>query len=562
VPYLAYPFRLLTRWLGNLLRRLRKAPEYVTFTLEEPYPEMVPPRPPFPKRFLSPRKACLRDLARELRHVAYDRRVKGVVLKLCSAPVPLAQAQSLRSLIIELREAGKRVIVWSNSYDLHRYLLASAADEILLQFGGTVALLGVSQSYLFLADALERIGLKGDYVQISPYKTASDILTRNDMSEEAREMADWLADDLLDQYVRTIAEGRGVSEEDVRALIEGGLVTGRRIEDSGVIDAVLNEEHLPDRLSAGKRPARLVSYAHAKKKLLKPPLPMPGKAVALLRIAGDIVEGRSAVPPVRPPFRIPLLFSERAGDLTVVQQARGLVRDRRVGAVVVYVESGGGSMWASEAMSAALREVAKKKPVVVSMGNVAASGGYYVATPGTYILAQPGTITGSIGVIAGKLINAGLYEKIPLHREVIARGEHAEYFAGSREFSDEERGQLAALVHEAYDLFLVRVSESRDLTKEAVDTVAGGRVWTGRQALEHSLVDELGGLDRAIGKAREIADLHPRARVYEVKTPKKDAAPIGGQVTSLLTYAADVFRCFRSTQALYLCPLVPWEEDL
>ena len=560
--YLMYPLRLSVRWLGNLLRLLRKAPEYVTFTLEEPYPETVPPRPPFPKRLLSPRRVCLRDLARELRHVAYDRRVKGVVLKLCSAPGPLAQAQSLHSLIVELREAGKRVAVWSNSYDLHRYLLASAADEILLQPGGAIALLGVSRSYLFLADALDRIGLKADYIQISPYKTASDMLTRNDMSEAAREMADWLADDVFDQYVRTIAEGRGVSEEDVRALIQGGLITGRRVEDSSAIDAVLNEEHLPDHLSTGKRPARLVPYAQAKKKLLKPPLRRPGKTVALLRIAGNIVDGRSAVPPVRPPFRIPLLFSERAGDLTVVQQVRGLARNKRVGAVVVHVESGGGSMWASEAMFAALREVAKKKPVVVSMGNVAASGGYYVATPGTYIIAQPGTITGSIGVIAGKLVNAGLYEKLLFHREVIARGEHAEYFSGSRELSAEEREQLTGLIHEAYDLFLDRVSESRNLTKEAVDAVASGRVWTGRQALEHGLIDELGGLDRAIDKAREMAVLHPRAQVSEVKTPKRDMAPVGAHVSSLLTYAADGLRHLGSTQALYVCPLVPWGEDL
>jgi len=561
VAYLIYVLRLLARWMGNALRLLRKAPEYVVFTLEEPHSETVPPRPPFPRRLLTPSKRCLRDLTRELRHVAHDRRVKGVVLKLCLTPGPLAQTQSLRDLIVELREVGKRVVVWSSAYDLHRCLLASAADEVLLAPGGIVSLLGIAQSYVFLADALERVGLKADYVQISPYKTAPDILTRSEMSEEAREMADWLADDLLAQVVRTIADGRGVTDEEVRALIDHGLLVEGEAKGSIAIDGVVDEEHLPERLSPGRRPARLLSYAQAKRRLLRPPLRRPGKMVALLRIAGDIIDGRSAVPPVRPPIPIPFLLRERAGDLTVVQQARALVRNRRVGAVVVHVESGGGSMSASEAISAALREVAKKKPIVVSMGNVAASGGYHVATPGSFLFAQPGTITGSIGVLAGKLVDAGLYEKLLFHREVITRGKHADALTSSRAFSDEERDQLVGLVHEAYDLFLNRVSESRHLTKEAVDGVARGRVWTGRQALERGLIDELGGLDRALAKAREVGGLPRSARIFDVPTPKKDAAPVGGQAAGLAAYVSDGLRALRSARAQYICALMPWEED-
>ena len=212
--YLAYPFRLLIRWLGNLLRRLSKAPEYVTFTLEEPYPEMVPPRLPFPRRLLSPRKASLRDLARELRHVAYDRRVKGVVLKLRSAPAPLAQVQSLRDLIVELRDARKRVVVWSNHYDMAKYYVACVADEVLLQHAGSVAVMGLGQRFVFLADALERIGLQAEIVQISPYKTAGDMLTRREMSDEARAMVNWLIDDTFEQCIEGIARGRSMSSDE------------------------------------------------------------------------------------------------------------------------------------------------------------------------------------------------------------------------------------------------------------------------------------------------------------------------------------------------------------
>jgi len=562
VLYLIYTVRLLVRWIRNLLKRLRRAPEYVVFTLEGPYPEMVPPRPPFPRRLLSPKTPSLRDLAKQLRYVAEDRRVKGVVLRLCDVGAATATLQSLRDLIAELRGAGKRVVVWSHSYDMARYYVACAADEILLQHVGDVTATGARRGFVFVADALEWIGLQAEVVQISPYKTAGDMLTRREMSDEARKMANWLIDDTYEQYIEGIASGRSIAADEAKALIDGGPYPGDAAVEVGAIDGLIGEEDLPVHLGTGKKPARLASYGVAKKKLLLPPLRRPGKAIALLRIAGDIIDGRSAVPPVRPPFRVPLLFSERAGDLTVVQQARSLARNKRIGAVVVHVDSGGGSATSSEAMAAALREVAKKKPVVVSMGAVAASGGYYVATPGQRLFAQPGTITGSIGVLSGKLVNAGLYEKLLWHREVISRGEHAEMMSTSRSFTEEERQGLWDRINRIYDVFLDRVMTSRDMTRDAVDAIGGGRVWTGRQALEHGLVDELGGLDRAIAVAREKAGLHRRCRTFEVKTPKKDLAPVGAQAASgLLAYAADGLRHLRSTQVLYICPLVLSEED-
>ena len=563
MPYVIYALRLLVRWIGNLLRRLRRAPEYVVFTLEGPYPEMVPPRPPFPRRLLSPKTPCLRDLAKQLRHVAGDRRVKGVVLRLCDVGTAAATLQSLRDLIVELRATGKRVVAWSHNYDMARYYVACAADEILLQHAGNVTATGARRGFVFLADALERIGLQAEVVQISPYKTAGDMLTRREMSDEARAMANWLIDDTYEQFVHGIATGRGISADEAKALIDGAPCAGGAAIEAGAIDGLIGEEDLPEHLCTGKKPARLASYRVARKKLLLPPLRRPGKAIALLRIAGDIIDGRSAVPPVRPPFRVPLLFNERAGDLTVVQQARSLARNKRIGAVVVYVDSGGGSATSSEAVAAALREVAKKKPVVVSMGAVAASGGYYVATPGQRILAQPGTITGSIGVLGGKFVDAGLYEKLLWHREVISRGEHAEMMSSSRPFTEEERQGVWDYINRIYDVFLDRVMTSRDMTREVVDAIAGGRVWTGRQALEHGLVDELGGLDRAIAVAREKAGLHRRCRTFEVKTPKKDLAPVGAQTaTGLLAYAADGLRHLRSAQALYACSLALSEEDL
>ena len=559
--YVSFPLRTLVRWMRNLLRRVRKAPDYVTFTLEGPYPEMVPPRPPFPKRLLSPKKPSLRDLREQMLRVAHDRRVEGVVLRIYSVGASVAALQSLRDLIAELREAGKRVVVWSNHYDMASYYVACAADEILLQHAGGVTALGVAQGFVFLADALHKVGLEAEVVQISPYKTAGDMLTRSEMSAENREMANWLIEDVFDQFVAGIAVGRGISTEEARALIDRGPYSGEPAVEAGVVDGVLGEEDLPPHLGTEKRPARLADYGVANRRLLLAPLRTPGKYVALVRIAGDIIDGRSAVPPVKPPFRIPLLFGERVGDLTIVQQARALAKNKRAAAVVVFVDSGGGSATSSEAMATAFREVAKKKPVIVSMGDVAASGGYYVATPGTHILAQPGTFTGSIGVLAGKVVNAGLYEKLLCRREIVSRGEHAELQSGSRPFTEDERRAMLELIRRVYDVFIDRVTASRGLTCEAVDAIGGGRVWTGRQALERGLVDELGGLDLAIRRAREKAGLGRRSKVVEVKAGKKLLAPVGAGPSAWLGYALDGVRMLRPGVALALCPLLPIDES-
>lgn len=557
---LIYIVRSVFRLVSNLFRRMGKAPDYVTFTIEGPISETAPPRPPFPKRLLSPKVRTLRSLGAQFRQVAGDSRVKGVVLRIYSVNAAPAQLQSLRGLIQELRTAGKQVIVWSHNYDMANYYVATAADDILLQHGGSVVAFGHESRYYFLADALERVGIKGDMVQITPYKTAPDMLTRTSMSEQAREMANWLLDDLFSQYLEGIASGRSISEEQAAALIDGCPHAGGKAQEVGAVDKVLGEEELPAFLGTESKPAKLASYNSAKKRLLRAPLPRPGKCVAILRIAGDIIDGRSATPPLKVPFRVPLLFSEKAGDLTVVHQARGLARNKRIGAVVVYVDSGGGSATSSEAMAAAIKTVAAKKPVIVSMGTVAASGGYYVATPGAKIIAQPGTLTGSIGVLSGKLVTAGLYEKILFHREIISRGKHSGFYSSAQPFTEDERQSVWESISQTYEQFLDRVSVSRDMSRDAVDAIAGGRVWTGNQAKEHGLVDELGGLDLAIQRAREAAGLSRYCRITDVKPSKKLLAPSVPTTAGIIEYALRGLRMFSPGKALFLTTLIPWEE--
>jgi len=559
VKYVIYIVRWVLRSLANLVRRLSRAPDYVTFTLEGPLSEIAPPRGSWLQRLVTRKPRTLRELQRELRHIAGDRRVRGVVLRLYGVKGPAAQLQSLRDLIRETKDAGKRVIVWSNAYDMASYYVAVAADDVLLQHGGTVAPFGMESSYLFLANALERVGLKGDFVQITPYKTAPDILMRSSISDEAREMANWLLDDLYAQYVEGIAAGRSLSTDEANALIDGCPYTGELAHDVGAVDAVLSQEALPFHLGTEDRPARLRTYKQAKRRLVRKSPAWPGRTVAILRLAGDIIDGRSSVPPARPPFRVPLLLSEKAGDLTVVDQARALARNRRVAAVVVHVDSGGVSATASESMAAALKTVADKKPLIVSMGTMAASGGYYVATPGASIVAQPGTITGSIGVLSGKLVTAGLFEKLQMHRETLSRGLHAGYFSGARPFTDEERASMWDTIVAIYEQFLDRVAVSRSMSRDDVDAVGGGRVWTGRQALERGLVDELGGLDLALRRAKEAAGLSPRAPVIEIRRPKHHLPPRGNTAAAMMDHAMRGLQLFRPGHALLLSSVIIWD---
>ena len=247
--------------------------------------------------------------------------------------------------------------------------------------------------------------------------------------------------------------------------------------------------------------------------------------MAVLRIEGTIVDGRSGGLPVKPPIEVPLLGDDRAGDLTVVQAARLVAADKRAAAVVLYVNSRGGSATASEAMRQALNAIAARKPLVVAMGPVAASGGYWVSTPGSWIVARPGTLTGSIGVLTGKVVTGGMWSKLMFNRETVAFGEHAAIESDAKPYTDEERQIVRGQIDRIYKVFLDIVAKARNTTPEEVHPIAAGRVWTGRQAFERKLVDELGGLDAAVRKARSLAGLAETAPFREARPPKRTIPP-------------------------------------
>lgn len=507
----------------------RKAIDYVQITLPASMPQLPEERNIIQQQFLGKAPLSLLELERAFARIAMDAQVAGVVLNIQGFSMPLANLQTLRDAITRLREGGKRVVCYAQSYGNAEYYVASAADEILLQPGAPLNTTGLLTQQIFFKDGLEQIGLEVDVVAITPYKGALDSFKLSEPSEEGDEQRNWLLDSNYEQLLTGIADGRGMSIDEVKAMIDAAPYTDIEALEKGYIDATLSEEALAKHLGVKD----IVLWAQADGML---PLPMPKSShayVAILPLMGQIINGESADPPVDIP--IPLVGGERMGDVSVVRQIRNLINDDDCKAVVLYIDSPGGSASASEAMTTALLELGKKVPLVVSMGNVAASGGYYIATPADVIYAQPGTITGSIGVISGKFITNETFKKLHFNPYYYERGTNAAMFAPRDRFTQEQREKMRANITRIYEQFLQRVADSRKMKPESVDAIAGGRVWTGAQAKEHGLVDELGGLKEAVAKARELAKLPEDAPVGIFRGKGK---PLPAQIAEQLDPAA------------------------
>ncbi len=552
--YIIHSFKYVLRIIKNAFRKMKSTPDYIVFVLNGEYPDIREPKPGFLKRKFFTPKTTLQDLNEQFDNIIYDLRVRGVVLHFRDINMSFSQLQELRSMIFRLKENGKHVVAWSQSYDTKSYYVACAADEIYIQKGGDIGHLGISKSYTFIGNSLNKIGLKMDVVNVSPYKSAMDTFSRSTMSEEVKEMTTWLLESNFKELVAGVAKGRKISEAAAKDLIDNSPYIHKDV-DSKAFDGVCNEEQLPFLLKGEKKEPTIMPYALAKKRLLIPPLKKLGGLIAIIRIQGSIVAGHSEKPPFKFPIPVPFLFSRRVGDLTVVQQVRKAHKDKRVKAVLLYIDSGGGSANASEAMASALESLAKDKPVVAVMGTVAASGGYYVATPAQWIVAQPTTITGSIGVISAKIINKDLLNQMLMNREIIYFGENAEIFNADKPFNDKEREIMNKHIFNTYDVFLERVGISRKLSKEEVDKIGGGRVWTGAQAFELGLVDELGGIHTALNRIYKLTGLNKDNKLIEYRESKGYLAPIPHSI-NMLDYALRGVNSINSSTSLCVLPFI------
>ncbi|MBN1964859.1 MAG: S49 family peptidase [Anaerolineae bacterium] len=519
--------------LANWRKRRVKHLDYLVLTLPGTMPALPERRPWLMQRVLGQPPLSLYELGQAFERIAADPRLKGVVLRLRvgGLAMSLADLQTLRGLILRLRAAGKRVACFAMNYETRGYTVASAADDVLLGAGGEFYPVGVRIGITYLRETLDLLGVQASLVQITPYKSAMERFTRRFPSPENEEQIEWLLDSRYEQIVAGIAAGRGLTPEAVRAMFDGAPHLASEALAAGYVDAVLSEEELPAYLGA----EHLVPWARGIKALPQAWQPRADRAIKILPMTGNQVEGESQQPPVELP--IPFIGGERMGSFTVVQQVRNLMRDTRAAAVVLFIDSDGGSSSAVEEMIGALRELAADRPVVAYFNGAAASGGYYVAMPAAHIVAQSGTITGSIGVYTAKLSasGGGLAGRLGFNTVEFLRGANANLTSLSTPWSEEQLRRERRVVEDVYRRFVAAVAQSRGMAAEAVDAVGGGRVWTGTQALAHGLVDELGGLEAAVAKARELAGLPADAPV-EIVTGK--GKPLGPQLTEVNNPAA------------------------
>ena len=547
-----YPFRYVWWLISSVRRSIGRPPDYVEFILEDNLPALPDPPRPLWQRLTGKPRLSVKELGERFDIISKDARIKGAVLHLRPTGMPAATIQDLRELVGKLRKSGKRVVAWATNYDTGTYYLACACDEILLMPTGGVRALGFAGTGVFLAEGLKRFGLGADFVQISPYKSAADPLTKSRMSAEYREQLSWLLESQHKELTTAVAESR---QRDAKELIDNSPYGDDTAVKSGAVDAIVAEEELPRRLGGS-----IGTWERASRKM-RPPAPTlrRGRYVALMRIEGTIIDGRSARLPFKPPVEVPLVGDDRAGDLTVVQVARQVAADKRAAALMLYVNSRGGSSTASEAMRQALAVVVQRKPVVVVMGPIAGSGGYWVSTPGTWIVARPGTLTGSIGVLSGKLVTGAAWQKLLFNRETIAFGDHVLLENDENPFSEEERAIVRADIERIYQAFLNLVASARKMAIEDVDKIAQGKVWTGRQALGHRLIDELGGLDAGLAKARALAGLGEKAPMREVRGPKRLVPPLTqpAAASGWFGYMVEGLRSLANAPALAVMEYLP-----
>ncbi|MEV4097769.1 signal peptide peptidase SppA [Streptosporangium saharense] len=492
-------------------RQRRTAPLVLELDLTEGLFE-GPPADPL-GAILSMRKTRLADVLSGLRRAAKDPRVRALIVKIGTRPLGLATVQELRRAVTRLREAGKLTVAFAETFGEFGagtvpYYLASAFERVYLQPSGDVGLTGVALEQRFLRGTLTKLGVEYQLGQRHEYKTAANTFTQDHMTEAHRESLGRITESVVEQVVAGVAEGRGLEPAKVRELIDRGPFIGAEAVEAGLVDRLAYRDEVYDEVkkAAGEESLLLYVGRYAKGPIADK-IPHPGsQTVALVHGSGPIRLGRSG--------RSPLGGGEAMGSDTVCAALRAARRDEHVKAVVFRVDSPGGSYVASDAI---WREVVLTrragKPVVVSMGDVAASGGYMVSMAADAIVAQPGTLTGSIGVFGGKAVIGGLLEKLGVSSETVAEGANAGMFSSTHAFSEAQWERVNVWLDRVYDDFVNKVAEGRGLSRERVHELAKGRVWTGADAHEGGLVDVLGGLEDAIALARSKGGLAEDAPV-------------------------------------------------
>ena len=472
------------------------------------------------------RPMLLRDAVAAIHRAAEDRRVAGLIARVQMPAAPPAAVQELREAVTAFA-AAKPSLAWAETYPgTLSYYLASAFGEVWMQPSGTVGLIGFATNALFLRDALDKAGIQAQFVARGEYKSAANLFTESHYTDAHREADTALIDSLHAQVFGGIAESRGITPEALNSLADRAPLLRDDAIEAKLVDRIGFRDEAYRRIAelTGANPAdpdgedappRLFLSRYARAGERGPSIPGGSRkpTVAVVTVAGPIVSGRGG------PQAFPMSRSSAGADV-IAAALRDAARDDDVKAVVLRVDSPGGSVTGSETI---WREVSRVReagtPVVASMGAVAASGGYYVSMAAQHIVANPGTITGSIGVVTGKLVARDLRDRLGVGSDSVRTNANADAWSATAPFTDAQQQMVEAEADLFYDDFVRRVAEARGMSVEAVDAVARGRVWTGADAHQRGLVDELGGLRTAVRRAKVLAGLDVEEKVRLVGYP-------------------------------------------
>lgn len=471
----------------------------------------------------------LHKVQERITRAAKDGKVGGILLRIENPGLGRGKVEEMRSTIAEARKQGKKVYAYVQDVSNTDYLLAVACDQIIIPPSGTVSVTGVRAEITFYKTLLDRLGVKADMMQVGDFKGAAEPYTRESMSPEFKRQFESLIDDFYEQMVGTIAQDRKLDRGKVKDLLDEGLFTAAEAKSAGLVDRVEYEDEFRARLQQETQSDEVAEQRNYGKKeidadfsgfggmmkfmeLLTGAEPgkksSKGKKIAIVYAVGTIMSGESTSG----------MFAETLGGNTLVKALREAEKDDKVAAIVLRVDSPGGSALASDLV---WREVVRsKKPIVASMGDVAASGGYYISMGADKIFAEPGTLTGSIGVVGGKIALKGLFDKVGVKTEVISRGKNSGWESSDEPFTQSERDAWMKVMREIYSQFTTKAAEGRKLELPRLQELAQGKVYTGRQALENRLVDQLGTLDDAVAEAKKLAGVPADEAVERLILPE------------------------------------------